>query len=178
MNSAHNCATFLGQTLQQGNATCTWWTVQTSVWYTWIIWIFGCHQSIYILLALAQIQINKNNVINQKNLCSMRRIMHQHLSNSRLLERMPVIGIESMDRVVIVFIAWFNRKTNIFNYMKETYVVGSSRNITGGLLMSSSAIAKRFFWPPDNRPVNTLYRFSKPNNTNMWWIWLRRIREQ
>ena len=32
----------------------------------------------------------------------------------------------------------------------SSYVVGSSRNITGGLLTSSSAIDKRFLSPPDN----------------------------
>lgn len=33
---------------------------------------------------------------------------------------------------------------------KHTHVVGSSKNIIGGLSISSSAIESRFFWPPDN----------------------------
>lgn len=32
----------------------------------------------------------------------------------------------------------------------STYVVGSSKKITGGLLTSSKATDSRFNWPPDN----------------------------
>lgn len=35
----------------------------------------------------------------------------------------------------------------------STYLVGSSRNIIGGLLISSRAIDNRFFWPPDKNSV-------------------------
>lgn len=45
------------------------------------------------------------------------------------------------------------RKILLFVVKKksETYVVGSSRNITVGLLINSNAIDKRFFCPPDKR---------------------------
>lgn len=48
-----------------------------------------------------------------------------------------------------------------------TYVVGSSKNMTGGLLISSSAIAKRFLWPPDKDPVFVSIRFSRPSIVNV-----------
>lgn len=42
------------------------------------------------------------------------------------------------------------------------YLVGSSKNITGGLSTNSNAIAKRFFWPPDRLPVIVLRQSYKP----------------
>lgn len=55
--------------------------------------------------------------------------------------------------------------------MHHTYDVGSSKNITDGLLISSSATLMRFFWPPDNEPHLVWYRSSKPSNSNVLWIW-------
>lgn len=48
-----------------------------------------------------------------------------------------------------------------------TYVVGSSRKITDGLLISSSAMLIRFFCPPDNRPHLVLNRVSSPSSSNI-----------
>lgn len=45
---------------------------------------------------------------------------------------------------------WLNATT--YNN-KNTHVVGSSKNITVGLFISSIAIESRFFWPPDRRLV-------------------------
>lgn len=42
------------------------------------------------------------------------------------------------------------------------YLVGSSKNMTGGLFTSSSAMARRFRWPPDRLPVRVLAQDSKP----------------
>lgn len=52
----------------------------------------------------------------------------------------------------------------------KTHVVGSSRKITDGLLISSSAMLIRFFWPPDNDPHFVLYRCSKPSISNVLQI--------
>lgn len=49
----------------------------------------------------------------------------------------------------------------------DTYVVGSSRNITVGLLISSSAIESRFFWPPDNRFVIVFWCSYRPSNVKI-----------
>lgn len=40
--------------------------------------------------------------------------------------------------------------------------VGSSKNITGGLLTNSRAIDKRFFWPPERLLVSVLRWSSRP----------------
>lgn len=45
----------------------------------------------------------------------------------------------------------------------QAYLVGSSKNMTGGLLTSSSAMARRFRWPPDRLPVRVLAQGSKPS---------------
>lgn len=39
------------------------------------------------------------------------------------------------------------------NQVKATHVVGSSKNIMGGFVMSSKAIDNRFLWPPDSMPA-------------------------
>jgi len=38
-----------------------------------------------------------------------------------------------------------------------TYVVGSSKKSTRGLVMSSRAMERRFFWPPDNLPIRVFF---------------------
>lgn len=45
----------------------------------------------------------------------------------------------------------------------QAYLVGSSKNMTGGLLTSSRAMARRFRWPPDRLPVRVLAQGSKPS---------------
>lgn len=45
-------------------------------------------------------------------------------------------------------------------------LVGSSINIIGGLLTSSSAIDRRFLWPPDSFPVN-VFRDSSNFNASI-----------
>uniref|UniRef100_A0A182LTP1 Uncharacterized protein n=1 Tax=Anopheles culicifacies TaxID=139723 RepID=A0A182LTP1_9DIPT len=42
-------------------------------------------------------------------------------------------------------------------------LVGSSKNITGGLLTSSSAIDRRFRWPPERLSVSVLAASSRPS---------------
>ena len=47
------------------------------------------------------------------------------------------------------------------------YVVGSSKNITVGLLIISRAIDKRFFWPPDSIFVIVSWWSYKPSKINI-----------
>lgn len=47
-------------------------------------------------------------------------------------------------------------------HQTQAYLVGSSKNMTGGLLTSSSAMARRFRWPPERLPVRVLAQGSKP----------------
>lgn len=66
----------------------------------------------------------------------------------------------------IIVLPWwancFNRLIH-WNDMDESKpVVGSSKNITGGLLTSSRAIANRLSWPPDSWPVSVFLAFSRP----------------
>lgn len=61
----------------------------------------------------------------------------------------------------------YKRKVRNVRYEKHTYVVGSSRNITSGLLINSNAIERRFFCPPERRaPLVFLVSF-KLNNDNI-----------
>lgn len=48
-------------------------------------------------------------------------------------------------------------------HQSQAYLVGSSKNMTGGLLTNSSAMARRFRWPPDRLPVRVLAQGSKPS---------------
>lgn len=67
----------------------------------------------------------------------------------------------SFIQFLIIAQIWFlvKNKTNCKNYAeikptqwyrRRSYLVGSSKNITGGLFTSSWAMASRFRWPPDN----------------------------
>ena len=58
-----------------------------------------------------------------------------------------------------------NFSTKHFNYL-----VGSSKNIIGGLLINSSAIARRFFWPPDKLAVLVFSTSERPMFSSIWMI--------
>lgn len=51
------------------------------------------------------------------------------------------------------------------------YVVGSSKNITDGLLISSNAMPIRFIWPPDNLPHFVFILVSNPSDSNILLIY-------
>lgn len=51
-----------------------------------------------------------------------------------------------------------------------THLVGSSKNMTGGLSNNSNAIAKRFRCPPDNSPVLVRRTSYKPIASKICWI--------
>ena len=66
------------------------------------------------------------------------------------------------------FIAFYILKIN-----SKTYVVGSSKNIIGGLSISSKAIDKRFFCPPDKFPhlvIFVNFKFSVSRILSIWKI--------
>lgn len=44
-----------------------------------------------------------------------------------------------------------------------TYVVGSSKNISGGLVISSRAIESLLFWPPESLPVSVFFWLDSPS---------------
>lgn len=48
-----------------------------------------------------------------------------------------------------------------------TYVVGSSKNITGGLFNNSRAIDTRFRSPPESLSVNVSFALSNRNMVNI-----------
>jgi hypothetical protein len=48
------------------------------------------------------------------------------------------------------------------NHLLRSYLVGSSKNIIGGLLINSNAMASRFFCPPLKFPVRVLRDASRP----------------
>jgi len=52
-----------------------------------------------------------------------------------------------------------------------TYLVGSSKKISGGLFTSSSAIASRFLWPPDISLSLVLAVSVRPRFTRISLIW-------
>lgn len=53
---------------------------------------------------------------------------------------------------------------------RYTHLVGSSKNMTGGLSTNSNAIAKRFRCPPDKLPVLILRVSYKPIASKICWI--------
>lgn len=64
---------------------------------------------------------------------------------------------------------------NTFNIASSveqtTHLVGSSKNMTGGLSNNSNAIAKRFRCPPDNSPVLVFRTSYKPIASRICWIY-------
>jgi len=48
-----------------------------------------------------------------------------------------------------------------------TYVVGSSRNIIGGLFSSSRAMLSLLLWPPDKRPALVFWCSVSPKVSNI-----------
>lgn len=55
--------------------------------------------------------------------------------------------------------------------MAPAYLVGSSKNMTGGLFTSSSAMARRFLWPPERLPVRVLVQDSRPRAVRISLTW-------
>lgn len=55
------------------------------------------------------------------------------------------------------------------------YLVGSSKNITGGLSNISSAIDNRFFWPPDSAPVRVFLVSYNPMASKICFIYKMRM---
>ena len=53
----------------------------------------------------------------------------------------------------------------------ENYLVGSSKNMTGGLLTSSRAMARRFFCPPESRAVLVWEQDSRPSAVRISVTW-------
>lgn len=58
---------------------------------------------------------------------------------------------------------------NLYN----TYVVGSSKNMTGGSLINSKAIDKRFLSPPDKQFVIVFFVFPKRNKSSISSIYVK-----
>jgi len=58
--------------------------------------------------------------------------------------------------------------------LRDAYLVGSSKNIIGGLLTSSNAIERRFFWPPDKLLVIVFRCSARPNVSKISWIWKKK----
>ena len=53
----------------------------------------------------------------------------------------------------------------------ENYLVGSSKNMTGGLLTSSRAMARRFLCPPESRAVLVWEQDSRPSAVRISVTW-------
>lgn len=53
----------------------------------------------------------------------------------------------------------------------ETYLVGSSKNMTGGLLTSSRAMARRFLCPPESRAVLVCEQDIRPSAVRISVTW-------
>lgn len=53
----------------------------------------------------------------------------------------------------------------------QTYLVGSSKNITGGLLTSSRAMERRFRWPPERFCVLVCFASTSPNVLSISSTW-------
>uniref|UniRef100_A0A182F590 Uncharacterized protein n=1 Tax=Anopheles albimanus TaxID=7167 RepID=A0A182F590_ANOAL len=60
----------------------------------------------------------------------------------------------------------FSSATHCVDVELSNPLVGSSKNMTGGLFTISSAIASRFFCPPDNRPVRVFFASYNPMARN------------
>lgn len=54
---------------------------------------------------------------------------------------------------------------------RPDYLVGSSKNMTGGLFTSSSAMASRFRWPPERLPVRVLAQDRRPRAVRISLTW-------
>lgn len=59
----------------------------------------------------------------------------------------------------------------LFRAKYETHLVGSSKNITGGLLTNSRAMESLFFWPPLRFEVMVWRCSDKPRVSRISWIW-------
>lgn len=55
----------------------------------------------------------------------------------------------------------------------ENYLVGSSKNMTGGLLTSSRAMARRFLCPPESRAVLVWEQDIRPSAVRISVTWTR-----
>lgn len=60
------------------------------------------------------------------------------------------------------------------SHRSPEYLVGSSKNMTGGLFTSSSAMARRFRWPPERLPVRVLAQDSRPRAVRISLTWGQR----
>lgn len=71
----------------------------------------------------------------------------------------------SMGLVKIILITCVCTKEHVLwvSASQGFHLVGSSKNMTGGLLTSSKAIAKRFLWPPERLDVRVLAHSNKPS---------------
>lgn len=65
----------------------------------------------------------------------------------------------------IIIITYEGTKEHVLwvSVSQGVHLVGSSKNMTGGLLTSSKAIAKRFLWPPERLDVRVLAHSNKPS---------------
>lgn len=60
-------------------------------------------------------------------------------------------------------------------FKTRAYLVGSSKNMIGGLLTSSKAIARRFLWPPDNCFVIVFLCEYSLSDSKILFIWNKEI---
>lgn len=69
------------------------------------------------------------------------------------------------------------RCLSISFFVSPTYVVGSSKNSTAGLSISSSAMDRRFFWPPLSLEHRVCFAAASFNVFSRWSIW-KEVREE
>lgn len=59
-----------------------------------------------------------------------------------------------------------------------SHLVGSSKNMTGGLLTSSRAIASRLHWPPDSELVRVWAHSRSPNAVRISCTWTEKVKQR
>ena len=70
---------------------------------------------------------------------------------------------KTLHQTQILFVNVGTKSARLLKTMSWNHLVGSSRKMIGGLFTNSSAIAKRFLWPPD---ISFIYVWAvavKPN---------------
>lgn len=98
--------------------------------------------------------------------------IHQKLKNKQ--DRISFLQLRTMREVYMTIIGQKYHKcseTATGSPLKVPHLVGSSKNMTGGLLTSSRAMASLFLWPPDRWDVLVLAQSSKPSAIRISRTW-------
>lgn len=98
--------------------------------------------------------------------------IHQKLKNKQ--DRISFLQLRTMREVYMTIIGQKYHKcseTATGSPLKVRHLVGSSKNMTGGLLTSSRAMASLFLWPPDRWDVLVLAQSSKPSAIRISRTW-------